>query len=415
MHSIARVFPPEDSQLVDDFDIVPADGSGNMPADDSDIVPADVSGNMPEDDLGIASAEVFANIFKDDLAISPEDLPEDAPEDVSENSSENPVFEQRELTNSQVSRNLGRYSPDSFGNVLTLEEEVELFQLIEKGDRKALEIMIIKNMGLVGKVVKPFLSVGIPFEVLEQEGSFGVFQATKTYDYRRGYKFSTYATWWIRKAVIKYIRDFGGHIRIPSGIQGVYLKFCRFSQKFFTREGRYPNEEETIAELGISEEKAKLFVSDGLFCKIVYWDKFLGSGKGGTDTSRTLTLADIIGEEDCEYDFCEEEAVRLRFFENFKEIFLRGFLRMKKEKAEEKGRGKAKGRDYEKDTERAWDIFINRFGFTENSMEMTLEALGERYSVSKERIRQIEGQVLDFIKTHPALLEQLEQLKSSTE
>jgi len=269
------------------------------------------------------------------------------------------------------------------GDLLTREEEVELGRrFTEEGDKKAREILITKNLRLVMSIAKRYLWSNIPFEDLVQEGNIGLMATVDKWDYKKGFKFSTYASWWIRQRIGRYVRDNSRVIRIPVHIQDTLKSFNAYIESFYDEKGREPTAEELAKALNISKIIAAGYLRGNWFKREAYLDESLHPDEDGS-----ATRLDMIGEDDCGYDSMERIRSRRSLLSKFKIEFFQKYPHRNKELA--------------------WDVFINRFGFTEDEESMTLEELGDKHSFTRERIRQIEASVLDFIRKRPEIIEEL--------
>jgi RNA polymerase primary sigma factor len=255
-------------------------------------------------------------------------------------------------------RAIGRVS------LLTAEQEVLLARRIERGDMQAKQQMIEANLRLVVSIAKSYLGRGLTFLDLIQEGSMGLIRAVEKFDYRRGYKFSTYATWWIRQAVTRAIADKGRTIRIPVHMVEKLNKVVHVERQLIQQLGREPTPDEIAAELDTTVRE----VRDVL--RMAQQPISLEKPVGEEDDS---ALGDFVEDQTAESPF-EQAAERLR-----RENLRRALAAL---------------------PEREREVIEMRFGLT-GERPYTLEEVGRAFNVTRERIRQIENHTLKKLEALP--------------
>jgi RNA polymerase primary sigma factor len=247
--------------------------------------------------------------------------------------------------------------------LLGFEQEIEYAKRVEKGDKRAYDRLVEANLRLVVSIAKKYVGRGMSLMDLVQEGNIGLARAVEKYDWRRGFKFSTYATWWIRQAITRAIADQARVIRIPVHMVETINRFVRTSRKMMQDLGREPTPEEVAKVMGIEPEKAREII------KVSQEPASLEKPVGEDEDS---FLGDFVQAAD---PLPEDEAAHGLLREHIWEVL--STL-----------------------TDRERKIIEMRFGLIDGKSR-TLEEVGKEFGVTRERIRQIEAKALRKLR-HPS-------------
>ena len=327
-------FPLEPEQMDKVFDFLEANGIDILRIQDNDM-----------DDL-IISDDDDLNLSEED-EVDMENIDLSVPEGVS---IEDPVR--------MYLKEIGKVP------LLSAEEEITLAQRMEEGDESAKKRLAEANLRLVVSITKRYVGSGMLFLDLIQEGNLGLIKAVEKFDYRKGYKFSTYATWWIRQAITRAIADQARTIRIPVHMVETINKLIRVSRQLLQELGREPHPEEIAEEMNMSVERVREIL------KI---------------SQEPVSLETPIGEEEDSHlgDFIQDDNVPVP-------ADAAAFTLLKEQLVEVLGTL----------TEREQKVLRLRFGL-DDGRARTLEEVGKEFNVTRERIRQIEAKALRKLR-HPS-------------
>ena len=309
--------------------------------------------------IDIVNAEIGVDVAEDLILDNDDDIILDDEEEVE-------IIDDVDVLEGVSTEDPVRMYLKEIGNVplLTTEQEVELAKRVEAGDEEAKKQLTEANLRLVVSIAKKYVGRGMPFLDLIQEGNMGRMKAVDKFDYTKGYKFSTYATWWIRQAITRGIADTGRTIRVPVHMVETINKTLRMTRTLLQELGREPTPEEVAERLNVSVSRVREVL------KI---------------SRDPVSLDTPIGEEDDSHlgDFIEDDSA-LSPADSAAFSMLRAELATALESL----------------TDRERQVVKLRFGL-EDGRARTLEEVGKEFNVTRERIRQIEAKALRKLR-HPS-------------
>ena len=275
------------------------------------------------------------------------------------------------MNNSQLKRYFQDLT-DEDHDVLSYEEEQELAKRMQEGDQEARKELIEHNLRLVVSIAKKYRNSGLDFEDLIQEGNTGLLKAVDRFDPEKGYKLSTYATWWIRQAILKALESNTRTVRLPAHVSSLIRDIQRLEEEYARRNGQEPTITELAEELDVSEEKIR---------------RAKRNEKGTASLDKPLN------------DPGEEDATLGDLIEDSKNLDPKGIV------SRDLFHDTLKGLLNKRLSDREKQILRLRYGL--DGKERTLEETGDIFDISRERVRQLQNRALRKLKTS-----ELEKFKS---
>lgn len=258
----------------------------------------------------------------------------------------------RKYVNFDVEDNIGKYFKDVRKSIiLTPSEEVKLAERIKEGDEKAVELLVNANLKFVISVAKEYQNQGLPLSDLISEGNYGLIKAAKRFDHEKGFRFISYAVWWIRQSILQSLNDNARMVRLPANIINKITYLNKEISKF-----EFINEREPVY--------GEIFDKDKEVMDLIYFPKCLSLNETiNEDGDELIELIPNLDDEDNQLEI--DNRVKDELQKTLSVL-----------------------------DEREKEIIENYFGINTNLEPMTLEAIGEKYNLTKERIRQIKEKAI---------------------